>query len=87
MTGDKAVHWRPVRSSKGLADQLVVFGVRSDPEPNDAVRRFHTHRAITYAHARRVEAPDLRVVIQNFVVRPDAWAFNACSASASSLPA
>jgi len=114
-TPDAAQPRRPVRSSSGLADQLVVLCVRPDPEPDDAVRCFHTHCATMDSHARRVEAPDflevkrgvpriafelletavgetldcnwqraialpeLRrgVVIQNFVVRPDAWAFNA----------
>ncbi len=99
----------------GLADQLVVLGVRPNPEPDDAVGCFHSHRAIVNAHARRVEAPNLLevkrrvprvefelletavgkaldcnwqraialpelrrgVVNQSFVVRPDAWAFNA----------
>ena len=56
---DHARHFRPVRSSSGLADQLVVLGVRSDPEPDDAVRCFHAHRAIVDANARRVETPHL----------------------------
>jgi len=115
----------PVRSSKGLADQLVVLCVRPDPEPHDAVGRFHAHGAVTDSNARRVEPadflqvkrgmsriafelletaigetlywyrqrpialPELRrgVMIQNFVVLPDSWAFSAVSASASSFPA
>lgn len=112
---DQARPWRPVRSSSGLADQLVVLGVRPDPEPEDAVGCFHSYRAIVNAHARRIEAPNLLevkrgvprvvfelleaavgealdrswqqaialpelrrgVVNQSFVVRPEAWAFNA----------
>ncbi|MNC89670.1 hypothetical protein D3C83_56420 [compost metagenome] len=34
MTPDAAQPWRPVRSSSGLADQLVVLGMRPDPEPD-----------------------------------------------------
>lgn len=52
------LRWRPVGSSKGLADQLVVLCLWSDPEPNDAVRGLDTHRAIVDADARRVEATD-----------------------------
>lgn len=52
---DMALRWRPVGSSKGLADQLVVLRVRSDPKPHDAVRCFDAHRAIVDADACRVE--------------------------------
>lgn len=56
---DMAPRWRPVGSSKGLADPLVVLRVRSNPEPHDAVRRLGTHRAIMDADARRAKATDL----------------------------
>jgi len=59
MTPDAAQPRRPVRSSSGLADQLVVRGMRPDPEPDDAVRRFHAQRAIVDANAHRVETPNL----------------------------
>jgi hypothetical protein len=48
---DVALRWRLVRSSKGLADQLVVLGVRTDPKPNDAVSSFHANGAMMDADA------------------------------------
>ncbi len=56
---DMALRWWPVGSSKGLADQLVVLGVGSDPEPNDAVRSFDAHGAVMDAYPSRVKAADL----------------------------
>ena len=57
-TYDEARCCWPVRSSKGLADQLVVLGVRPDPEPHDAICRFHAHGAVMNSNARRVEPAD-----------------------------
>lgn len=49
----------PVRSSKGLADQLIVLGMRTDPKPDDSVRGLDTYYSIVDANARRVETTDL----------------------------
>ena len=36
----------------GLAEQLVVLGVRADPEPHETVSALHCDRAIVASHAR-----------------------------------
>jgi hypothetical protein len=56
---EMALRRRPVGSSKGLADQLVVRRVRSDPKPHDAVRPFDANCAIVDADSSGVEATDL----------------------------
>ena len=58
LTFDKVRRWRPVRTSYGLADQLVVLGMRPDPEPDDAVCCFHAQGAVVDANARGVEPTD-----------------------------
>ena len=40
------------------SDDLVVFGMRPNPEPNDTVRRFDPDGAITDADASRIETAD-----------------------------
>ena len=34
----------------GLANQLVIFGVHSNPKPDDSVRCRYSHRSVTETH-------------------------------------
>ncbi len=34
----------------GLANQLVIFGVYSNPKPDDSVRCLYSHRPVTETH-------------------------------------
>jgi len=59
-----------------LSDQAIVFGVRPDPEPADAVGHFHTEGTIAQPDAHRAESPDrlelkrrmLRISLQQLVI-------------------
>jgi hypothetical protein len=42
--------------SSGLPDQLVVFGMCSDPKPDKSVRCFDGERSVSASHASRPEA-------------------------------
>lgn len=42
-----------------LAEQPVVFGVRTNPEPYDAVGRFDAEHTMVKAHPSRIESTDL----------------------------
>jgi hypothetical protein len=42
-----------------LADELVIVGMRADPEPHQSVGYLHGERAVTIANPGRLEAPDL----------------------------
>jgi hypothetical protein len=41
------------------ANQLVIFGMRADPEPNYAVPSFDAKRTMMETDARGIEATDL----------------------------
>jgi len=43
----------------GSARQLVVLGMRTDPEPQNSVISIHTQRAMAPADPNRPEPPDL----------------------------
>jgi hypothetical protein len=47
-----------VRNGKGSADQLVVFGVRPDPEPLDSTRHVVPECTIPLAYADRPRLAD-----------------------------
>ena len=42
----------------GLAYQLVIISMATDPEPQNALRRTYTKRAVIEASADRPKAPD-----------------------------
>lgn len=48
-----------VRCKRWLSDELVIIGVRADPEPNEILSRFDRKRAVVQANARRPEATHL----------------------------
>lgn len=46
---------RRVRFTDGLADELVVLAVCTDPEPMDTTRHWNTESAVVQAHANAVQ--------------------------------
>jgi hypothetical protein len=64
-----------VRCKRELSDELVVIGVRTDPEPNEILTRLDCERAVVQAYARRPEPTQLlemkrrvpRITLQVFV--------------------
>jgi hypothetical protein len=48
-----------VRCKRRLSDEFVIIGVRTDPEPNEILTRFHRNGAVVQADARRPEATDV----------------------------
>ncbi len=49
----------PCQQQRTLANQRIVLGMRSDPEPENAIRNVHSERTIVIPHAHRPKSPNL----------------------------
>jgi len=75
-TIDLARRWRPVRSNKGLCDDLFIFGVRTDPNPVHTAVGLNRESPIMSAHPNRPQLADFlkmegrmpRIRFEEFVV-------------------